>query len=175
LKSFSLWINGVSQENISTEKWSHLDVYKVAAYYVYLMRFGAVDQTVKNAFLTSEDGQHFFFINYDNDTVNGLINTGKLTLDPYINRQTIGSDGEYVYAGHSSVLWNKLEADTEFMDIVSVVDNALFSAGLRYENIISMFNDEQASKWVERVYNQDAEYKYILPYVNSATNNLFML
>ena len=175
LKSFSLWINGVSQSSIATEKWSHLDVYKVAAYYVYLMRFGAVDQTVKNAFLTSEDGQHFFFINYDNDTINGLINTGKLMLDPYINRQTIGSDGEYVYAGHSSVLWNKLEADTEFMDIVSVVDNALFSAGLRYENIISMFNDEQASKWVERVYNQDAEYKYILPYVNSATNNLFML
>lgn len=175
LKSFSVWMNGVSQEDFVTEKWAHMDVYKVAAYYCYLMRFGAVDQPVKNAFLTSEDGEKFYFINYDNDTINGLINTGRLVLDPTINRDTIGSDGEYVYAGHNSVLWNRCEADTEFMDIVSIVDNALYSAGLRYDEVIAMFNDEQADKWVERVYNQDAEYKYLLPYVNQATNNLFML
>lgn len=175
LKAFSVWMNGVSQEDFVTEKWAHMDVYKVAAYYCYLMRFGAVDQPVKNAFLTSEDGAHFFFINYDNDTVNGLINTGRLVLDPTINRDTVGSDGEYVYAGRNSVLWNRCEADTEFMDIVSIVDNALYSAGLRYDKVIAMFNEEQADKWVERVYNQDAEYKYLLPYVNQATNNLFML
>ena len=175
LKAFSVWVNGVSQEDFITEKWAHLDVYKVAAYYVYLMRFGAVDQVVKNGFITSEDGEHFFYINYDNDTINGLINTGELRLDPEINRQTIGSDGEYVYAGHDSVLWNLLEADGEFMDIVKVVDNALYSAGLRYDLSIDMFNNEQASKWVERVYNQDAEYKYLLPFANAGTNNLFML
>ena len=175
LKAFSVWMNGVSQEDFATEKWAHMDVYKVAAYYCYLMRFGAVDQPVKNAFLTSEDGEHFYYINYDNDTINGLINTGRLALDPTINRQTVGSDGEYVYAGHESVLWNRCEADAEFMEIVTLVDNALYSAGLRYDEVIAMFNDEQADKWVERVYNQDAEYKYLLPYVNSATNNLFML
>lgn len=175
LKAFSVWMNGVSQEAFATEKWAHMDVYKVAAYYCYLMRFGAVDQPVKNAFLTSEDGEKFYFINYDNDTINGLINTGRLTLPPDVNRETIGSDGEYVYAGHNSVLWNRCEADTEFMDIVSIVDNALYSAGLRYDEVIAMFNDQQADKWVERVYNQDAEYKYLLPYVNQATNNLFML
>jgi hypothetical protein len=175
LKSFSQWLNGVSQEDFVTEKWSHLDVYKVAAYYCYLMRFGAVDQPVKNGFLTSEDGVHFFYINYDNDTINGLINTGDLRLDPTVNRQTVGSDGEYVYAGHDSVMWNRCEADAEFMEIVSIVDNALYSAGLKYESVISVFNDEQSDKWVERVYNQDAEYKYLLPYVNTATNNLFML
>ena len=175
LKAFSVWMNGVSQEAFATEKWAHMDVYKVAAYYCYLMRFGAVDQPVKNAFLTSEDGEKFYFINYDNDTINGLINTGRLTLPPDVNRETIGSDGEYVYAGHNSVLWNRCEADAEFMDIVSIVDNALYSAGLRYDEVIAMFNDSQADKWVERVYNQDAEYKYLLPYVNQATNNLFML
>lgn len=175
LKAFSIWVSNVSSENFITEKWAHLDVYKVAAYYCYLMRFGAVDQVVKNGFITSEDGEHFFYINYDNDTINGLINTGKLTLPPTINRQSIGSDGEYVYAGHSSKLWNLLEADQEFLDIVSIVDNALYTSGLSYDKVIKVFNDEQASKWVERVYNQDAEYKYLLPYVNTATNNLFML
>ena len=175
LKNFSIWINKVSQSDFVTQKWAHFDVYKVAAYYCYLMRFGAVDQPVKNAFLTSEDGEKFFFINYDNDTINGLINTGRLALDPTVDRDTIGSDGEYVYAGHNSVLWNKLTNDAEFMEIVSIVDNALYSAGLRYDEVIAEFNEEQADKWVERVYNQDAEYKYLLPYVNQATNNLFML
>lgn len=175
LKAFSQWMSTVSQEDFATQKWAHMDVYKVAAYYVYLMRFGAVDQPVKNGFLTSEDGERFYYINYDNDTINGLINTGELRLDPTITRQTIGTDGEYVYAGHSSVLWNRCEADTEFMDIVSIVDNALYSAGLRYDEVMSVFNDEQCDKWAERVYNQDAEYKYLLPYVNQATNNLFML
>ena len=175
LKAFSQWMNSVSQEDFATQKWEHLDVYKVAAYYVYLMRFGAVDQTVKNGFLTSEDGVKFYYINYDNDTINGLINTGELRLEPTITRQTIGSDGEYVYAGHESKMWNRCEADTEFMEIVSIVDNALYSSGLRYDEIMKVFNDEQCDKWAERVYNQDSEYKYLLPYVNQATNNLFML
>ena len=175
LKAFSVWMNGVSQSDFITQKWAHFDVYKVAAYYCYLMRFGAVDQPVKNAFITSEDGEKFYFINYDNDTINGLINTGRLALDPTVDRDTIGSDGEYVYAGHNSVLWNRFTADAEFMEIVSLVDNALYSAGLRYDEVIAEFNDGQADKWVERVYNQDAEYKYLLPYVNQATNNLFML
>ena len=175
LKAFSVWMNGVSQSDFTTQKWAHFDVYKVAAYYCYLMRFGAVDQPVKNAFLTSEDGEKFYFINYDNDTINGLINTGRLVLDPTVNRDTIGSDGEYVYAGHNSVLWNRFTEDAEFMEIVSLVDNALYSAGLRYDEVIAEFNEGQADKWVERVYNQDAEYKYLLPYVNQATNNLFML
>lgn len=175
LKAFSVWMNGVSQSDFTTQKWVHFDVYKVAAYYCYLMRFGAVDQPVKNAFITSEDGEKFYFINYDNDTINGLINTGRLALDPSVNRDTIGSDGEYVYAGHNSVLWNRLTNDAEFMEIVSIVDNALYSAGLRYDEVIAEFNEGQADKWVERVYNQDAEYKYLLPYVDQATNNLFML
>ena len=51
----------------------HLDLYKVAAYYVYFTRFGAVDQVLKNQMMTTMDGQHWFFINYDNDTILGCI------------------------------------------------------------------------------------------------------
>ena len=38
-----------------------------------------------------------------------------------------------------------------------------------------MFDEEQADKWVERVYNQDAQYKYIGPYSEKGIDNLFML
>ena len=68
-----------------------------------------------------------------------------------------------------------LESDEEFIQIVSVVDNALYSAGISYNNTIRIFDEEQADKWVEKVYNQDATYKYISPYVDRGIDNLFML
>lgn len=180
LKAFSEWVVSTKDnvEKFKAEKWDHLDVYKTAAYYIYLMRFAAVDQPVKNAMLTSEDGEHFFFINYDNDTINALRNDGPLKYAPDIDRQTIDTDYTelvYAFAGHDSTLWNNLEADDEFMRIVSEVDNALYIAGLTYEKSVDMFDNKQASKWCERIYNQDAQYKYIGPYTDSGINNLFML
>jgi hypothetical protein len=175
LKAFCEWMTNVSNGDFSTQKWEHLDVYKMAAYWVYLMRHAAADQFVKNAMLTSEDGQHFYFILYDNDTINGLINTGDIRINPTDDRQTVDASGSYVFAGHDSRLWNMLETDEEFQEIVSVVDNALYSAGISYVNTIRMFDEEQAGKWIERVYNRDAQYKYVGPYTESGTNNLFML
>lgn len=229
------------------EKWDYLDVFKMAAYYVYLMRFGAVDQVCKNAMFTTEGtkayvakttssgggtmsvkyeesiGNHckWFYINYDNDTILGLNNDGQLVYEPTIDRTTrtgnggwqefpeptpeqiaqcigeydtlddlqhaveIGAitpqDGDmykvgaevfewtnesgYAYAGHSSVLWNNLEADGEFMTIVSDMDNALYAAGLTYNNTIKMFNEKQADMWCEKILNRDAQKKYIDNYV----------
>lgn len=175
LKAFAQWMSTVSQTDFATEKWEHMDVYKMAAYWVYLMRHAGADQFVKNAMFTSEDGKHFYYILYDNDTINGLINTGHLTIKPTDTRQTVDASGSYVFAGHDSRLWNMLEADEEFTEIVAKVDNALYSAGISYDNTIRIFDEEQADKWVEKVYNQDATYKYISPYVDKGIDNLFML
>lgn len=177
LKAFSTWMVGVNgdHERFASEKWQHLRIYPMAAYYCYLMRHAAADQLVKNAMLTSEDGQYWYFILYDNDTINGLINTGVIDILPTDNRESKDASGQYKFAGHSSVLWNMLEADEEFMQIVKDVDNALYSAGISYNECIRIFDEEQAEKWVERVYNQDSEYKYVGPYVNSGINNLEML
>lgn len=177
LYDFATWVNEckLNTTKFSEEKWEHLDVYKVAGYYCYLMRHGAADQFVKNAMLTSEDGEHFYFILYDNDTINGLNNTGDIAILPTDNRESVYANGSHKFAGYDSVLWNLLEQDGEFTQIVQAVDNALYSAGISYKNAISMFDGQQADKWVERVYNLDAEYKYISPYTNNGTNNLFML
>ena len=175
LKAFARWMVNVSTEDFVTEKWEHFDVYKMAAYWVYLMRHAAADQFVKNAMFTSEDGEHFYYILYDNDTINGLINTGHLEIRPTDDRYTIDDSGEPVFAGRNSRLWNMLEADEEFMRIVSQVDNALYSAGISYANTVRIFDEEQADKWVEKVYNQDAMYKYVSPYTDKGINNLFML
>lgn len=157
-----------------TNKWNHFDVYKIAAYYIYLMRFGAVDQVAKNAMFTTEDGVHWFYINYDNDTIFGLRNDGLLVFDYKIDRQSIDptNPNAYVYAAHDSVLWNNLEADTEFMEIVKLVDGALYRTGLTYRNVIEMFNDEQSSKWSERLHNFDYQFKYLDPWNYDSNNQL---
>lgn len=179
LKNFTEWMVDVTPENFETQKWEHMDVYKMAAYYVYIMRHAAVDQTVKNAMFTTEDAQHFYYILYDNDTTNGLINTGIIRVKPTDDRQTVFAvvDGKkvYTFAGHDSKLWNMLEADTEFMSIVTEMDRALYTVGISYDNVIKVLDKEQADKWVERVYNQDAQYKYIGPYNNRGTNYLSLL
>lgn len=166
LKRFADWMSTVSQEDFAEEKWQHLDVYKMAAYYIYLMRFGAADQVVKNSMFTSEDGDHFYFINYDNDTILGVKNDGRLVFDPTIDRQTPDPDfpDAFAYAGHDSVMWNRLEADKEFMDIVKAVDSALGNAGMTYDSMIDMFEGKQTNQWCERIYNRDAQLKYINPY-----------
>ena len=179
LMNFTKWMVDVTKDAFESQKWNYMDVYKMAAYYVYIMRHAAVDQTVKNAMFTTEDGQHFYYILYDNDTTNGLINTGIIKVKPTDDRQTVFAvvDGKkvYTFAGHDSKLWNMLEADTEFMSIVTEMDRALYTVGISYDNVIKVLDKEQADKWVERVYNQDAQYKYIGPYNNKSTNYLSLL
>lgn len=180
LKAFSVWVNSCynNPSKFAAEYKDHLDVDKVAVYYVYLMRFGAVDQVVKNSMITTEDGIRWFFEFYDNDTTNGLKNNGYLAYPPTINRNTQDSDKEedapYCYAGHDSVLWNNLEACEEFMTRVREIDNALYAVGLTYENVLKVLDGEQCDKWCERIYNTNGRYKYIDAY-KGGVNNLFML
>jgi hypothetical protein len=77
--------------------------------------------------------------------------------------------------GHDSTLWNNLEADEEFMRIVRAVDTALYGAGMTYENVVDMFDNKQSGQWGQRLYNENSKYKYIQPFYENGTNNLFML
>lgn len=171
----------------AVEKYDHIEMDKMAAYYIYLMRFGGVDQTVKNSMLTTEgpatDDPNstlpslWYFINYDNDTILGVKNDGRLVFDPYITRQTKDGTG-YVYAGRESTLWNNLEADVQFMEHVTEIDNVLAKGesnslyALSYSNAIREYDTNQSDKWCERIYNKDAERKYIQTYVEGWTQKI---
>lgn len=174
------------QKKFETEKWEHFDVWKLAGYYIYLMRYGAVDQFVKNTMLftdgnglydprTDKKYRKWFFINYDNDCLFGLRNNGELAFHWNLDRQTLdgASDiiidsGEtetdvntYAMMGHDSTLWNNLEADDEFMRMVRDLDNSMSNYGLNYENMVTEFDTKQTEMWCERIYNANERYKYI--------------
>lgn len=176
------------QKKFETEKWEHFDVWKLAGYYIYLRRYGAVDQFVKNTMLfTDGNGKYdsrtdrkyrkWFFINYDNDCLFGLRNNGQLAFHWDLDRQTIDSASDiidddqaddegadanaYAMMGHDSTLWNNLEADDEFMRMVRDLDYSMSKYKLNYDNMVEEFDTKQTEMWCERIYNANERYKYI--------------
>ena len=147
----------------SATKREHLDLEKVAAYYIYLLRFGAVDQVVKNSMMTTEDGKHYYFINYDNDTILGVRNDGYLIYNWDIDRNSFDASlPGYSFAGSQSVLWNNLEMDEEFMALVQTIDNAMNEQGLlSADAVLTWLNERQEASWCERLYNEQEKVKYL--------------
>lgn len=147
----------------SKTKYQHLAVYKVAAYYIYITRFAGVDQVVKNSMMTTENGEQWYFINYDNDTILGVRNDAVLAFNWDVNRDFFDkSKNNYAYAGSKSVLWNNLEMDDDFMSIVKEIDRAMFAQELlSKQTVLEYFNEKQMGSWCERLYNKQEDVKYL--------------
>ena len=146
----------------------HLDMYKLAAYYIYFLRFGLVDSVERNAQLKTYDGVHWHYEPWDMDIAVGNKNTGGFVFDPPMNRETRQPDNPtiFAYSGRSlttsNLLWDCLEAWDYWMDtVVPETAKALYKAGLSYDATAVMFDDEYSKKWSEVMYNFSEHYKYI--------------
>lgn len=132
-------------------------------YYLFTEVFLLMDSRAKNMFLTTFDGQHFFPIPYDMDTAMGINNEGTLTFD-YNCEDTDIVNGEQVYTGQQSVLWNNVrkcyqaELNQLYKDIRSNPEKP-FS----YEEYIRRVNEHQ-EQWSEMCWNYDAQFKYLDTY-----------
>jgi len=101
------------------------------------------------------------------DIALGNTNQGQLAFDPPMTRDSlIPGTSNYAFSGRSSttsnVLWDCLEAwDYWANTIVPKVAKALYKAGLTYDNITKMFDEEYVDKWSETIYNESGYFKYI--------------
>lgn len=155
----------------------YVDTYKVAAYYVYFTRFGAVDQTVKNQMMTTNDGKLWYYINYDNDTVLGVRNDAILSFNWDFDRNTWDYNGgnSFAFAGAKNVLWNNLEFCSEFMNMVNEIDSAMQSSNLlTAKTVLEYLDEKQMNTWCERLYNAQEEIKYISTYKNNISTTPFL-
>lgn len=106
---------------------------------------------------------------YDFDSGLGINNEGELTYS-YNLEDTDIIDGQPVYTGQSSVLWNNFrdtfsrEIRTMYFNLRS--QNPLFS----YNGVERRFENHQ-NKWPEAIFNEDAYFKYLQPYLNSAESS----
>lgn len=170
------WLVGTyqNQELFQQEAAQHLDLYKLAAYYIFFLRFGLVDSPERNAQIKTYDGIHFHYEPWDMDIANGNKNDGGIAYNPPIDRNTKlpGSVTTYAYSGRqaneqgviitSNWLWDALEAWPYWINtIVPTVADALYNAGLTYDNITEMFDEEYANAWCETIYNKSGYFKYI--------------
>lgn len=160
-----------NQQKFQQEAAQHLDLYKMAAYYIFVLRFGLVDSLERNAQIKTYDGVHWHYEPWDMDIALGNKNDGGIAFNPPIDRDTRLSEDVYAISGRSrnngvlatsNWLFDALEAWPEWINIiVPEVANALYVAGLKYDNITEMFDENYAAKWCEVMYNQSGFFKYI--------------
>jgi hypothetical protein len=170
-----------AQEAFINTASSHLDLYKMAAYYIFAMRFGLVDSLERNAQYKTYDGYHWHLEPWDMDIALGNQNTGGIAFNPPIDRDTTFKldATKYAFAGkvgragtvsQSNWLWDALEGwDYWMKTIVPKVAHALFvgdgtnsETRLTYENVSNMFDNEYQNKWCETLYNESCNHKYII-------------
>lgn len=126
----------------------------------------------------------FYAMMYDMDTAFGTNVQGTLSNDPYAgwqypikgrvfgNLYTPAADGSDFtnYNCGESVLFRRFSAlygdmlvkrYKELRDGVRGLDNVVYEAPLTYNNILSLYQKEIAGRYGQRMYNKDAQYKYL--------------
>lgn len=155
LHTLITWVNDADDETFAAEFEEHFNKEYVIKYYLVVMVFGMVDNLGKNMMLNTWDRKIWYPNFYDNDTALGLDNSGFLRID---------SDCE-IEAGtfntSASLLWTKLARvfDVEIKETYKSMRSNQF----RLENMYTYFITNQTDEIPERLYNLDAEAKYI-PY-----------
>lgn len=151
----------------------YFDVDSLTGWYVMTEYFMMVDQRAKNMMLATWDGLHWYFLPYDNDTVLGVRNDGKVVYDYTIDENTFDDTiGSYAYAGHDSLLWQLVrEALPDKLHETAQKIRATMSK----ERVLEILNEQFMRNWSERVYNRDGEYKYLKPYIESGIDYLYCL
>lgn len=167
------WVKSTQNDGakFKAELSDYFDVDYLCDYYAFTDVMGCVDQRVKNMMMAfwydPDKGKMLaYMIFYDNDTILGVRNDGRLkygwdideeTTDPELSTST---KTVYAYAGHDSVLWKNLRE--QFADELGAAYRRL-RARMTNEYIFQIFDDEQSAKFCERVYNIDAQKKYVSP------------
>lgn len=113
------------------------------------------------------------FLPYDMDTALGINNEGELVFSYNLEDIDRLPSGAMVFNGGNSVLWKNLRAafDPEIKAMYRELRN---SGALSYSKVEAMFEEHQG-KWGEAIFNEDAWFKYIEPFVVNGDNHLGML
>lgn len=110
---------------------------------------------------------------YDMDTAIGINNDGELVFDYMLEDIDTQQGGEGIFNGQDSVIWKNVRAAFA-NELKTMYQNLRSSGALSYDKIEKMFEEHQ-EKWAESIFNEDARFKYIDPFINDNANYLYML
>lgn len=110
---------------------------------------------------------------YDMDTAIGINNEGELVFDYQLEDIDHQQGGANIFNGQDSVIWKNIRAC--FPDELKAMYRSLRSSGaLSYQKVEQMFEEHQGT-WSEAIFNEDARFKYIDPFVINNQDYLGML
>ena len=182
VKPFTYWLDWIISTNGNQAQFEataaqHLDLYKMAAYYIFVLRFGLVDSLERNAQIKTYDGRHFHYEPWDMDIALGNRNTGGIAFNPPIDRNTMMDISTGAISGKSVIdtnnddipdtevsnwLFDALEAWPYWMEeIVPKVADEMYKQGLTYTNVINMLDGQYQDSWCETIYNETGNFKYV--------------
>lgn len=153
------------------ELHNYFDVDYLCSYYLLTDCLAAADQRIKNmmwAFWYNPEAEphevmgkmRCYPIFYDNDTILGLDNTGKIAINWDADENTPYGDG-YAFAGHDSTIWINLRS--QFSAKLEEVYLKLRNENMTNATMLKWYNTKQSDMYSERVYNKDSLWKYIIP------------
>jgi len=155
------------------EDW--FDLEDVLFYYLFTELFLMVDSRVKNSFPTlyaSHNGAKWCWLPYDMDTAIGINNEGALAFDYSLEDTDMLSETAGVYNGYQTVMWNNVRRCFQ-SELASLYQSVRAAGIISYDTIEQRFEDHQGS-WNEAIFNEDAYFKYVRPFVEDGENNLYM-
>ncbi len=167
------WVKSTQNDGakFKAELADYFDVDYLCDYYMFTDIMGCVDQRVKNMMMAfwydpDKDKTLAYMIFYDCDTILGVRNDGRLKYNWDVDENTtdpeLSTDEKtvYAYAGHDSVLWKNLRE--QFPDKLEAAYKRIRER-MSNSTIFNMFDTEQSAKFCERIYNLDAQNKYVEP------------
>ena len=147
----------------------------VLFYYLFTELFLMVDSRVKNSFPTlyaSHEGAKWCWLPYDMDTAIGINNEGALAFDYSLEDTDMLSPTAGVYNGYQTVMWNNVRRAFP-NELASLYQSVRAEGIITYEEVEQRFENHQ-NTWNEAIFNEDAYFKYIRPFVEDGENNLYM-
>ena len=145
-------------------------------YYLFTELFLMVDSRAKNAFPTKYGTDKICWLPYDMDTAIGINNEGALVFGYWLeDTDHISSDdgAADVYNGQQSVLWINLRE--AFGDKIMAMYQKLRSDGVLSYDIVENAFEKHQEKWCEAIWNEDAYFKYLQPFIEANKDYLPML
>lgn len=147
----------------------------VLFYYLFTELFLMIDSRVKNSFPTlyaSHNGAKWCWLPYDMDTAIGINNEGKLAFDYDLEDIDAPSKLPTIYNGRETVMWNNVR-DAFPSELRSMYQSLRAEGLISYEEVENRFETHQHT-WPEAIFNEDAYFKYVKPFIDDGEDNLAM-
>ena len=153
IKTLVEWVSVAEQDLFRETIGEHFNKEYLFRYYLMVLFIGAVDSLGKNLKINTWDGRIWYPTFYDLDTVLGIDNSGYLTIEPDVEIEA-GS-----YNTSNSNLWSKVwnYFNTELKEEWAKMRQGAFTL----DNLMKYVYDEQISKIPTKMYNDDAQVKYL--------------